>query len=84
MKFCVSVSTVIVITRLSGNNLGSIYIQKGNLKQGLIIGSVAFLIAAIGAPFIAPVLFQARESDICQDRWMAPLDINLCLCQCIS
>lgn len=60
-EFFVSVSTVIVITRLSGNELGSIYIQKGNLKQGLIIGSVAFLIAAIGAPFIAPVLFQARE-----------------------
>jgi membrane protease YdiL (CAAX protease family) len=60
-EFVVSVCTVIVFTRLSGNSLGSIYIQKGNLKQGLIIGSVAFLIAAIGAPFIAPVLFQARN-----------------------
>lgn len=57
----ISVSVVILLTKMSGNNLGSIYIQKGKLKQGLIIGSIAFVIAAIGAPFIAPVLFQARD-----------------------
>jgi len=57
----ISVGVVILMTKMSGNNPGSIYIQKGNLKQGLLIGSIAFLIAAIGAPFIAPVLFQARD-----------------------
>jgi len=56
----ISVGVVILLTKMAGSELGSIYIQKGKLKQGLIIGSVAFLIAAIGAPFIAPVLFQAR------------------------
>ena len=57
----ISVGVVILLTKMSGNNMGTIYIQKGNLKQGLVIGSVAFVIAAVGAPFIAPVLFQARD-----------------------
>jgi hypothetical protein len=36
----VVISIVIVFTRVSGGSLGSIYIQKGNLKLGLIIGGI--------------------------------------------
>ena len=32
--FCV----VILLTRMTGGSLGSIYIQRGKLKQGLVIG----------------------------------------------
>ena len=42
----VIVSVVIFFTRKSNNSLGSIYIQKGNLKLGLIIGLITFFIAA--------------------------------------
>ena len=45
----VIVSVIVVFTLLSGDNLGSIYIQKGNLKLGLIIGLAAFFIFSVGA-----------------------------------
>lgn len=45
----VAVSVIVIFTLLSGGSLGSIYIQKGNLKLGLIIGLAAFAIFAVGA-----------------------------------
>jgi uncharacterized protein len=43
---------VILLTKLSGNNMASIYLRKGNLKQGLIIGLTVFVvIAAISIPW---------------------------------
>jgi membrane protease YdiL (CAAX protease family) len=50
--------TVVLLTRLSGNNLGSIYVQKGKLKLGLLIGLAAFGIAAAGSVPLAQVMFQ--------------------------
>ncbi len=45
----VVVGSVILFTRLSGESMGSIYIQKGRLKLGLTIGLVAFFLAAAGS-----------------------------------
>ena len=45
----VIVCVVILFTRMSGGSLGSIYIQKGNLKLGLIIGLIAFFLFAAGS-----------------------------------
>jgi membrane protease YdiL (CAAX protease family) len=56
----VVVSVIVIFTLLSGGSLGSIYIQKGNLKLGLIIGSIAFCIFAAGAVPMAS-LFQAQD-----------------------
>jgi membrane protease YdiL (CAAX protease family) len=43
---------IIVLTRLSGNSMGSIYLQKGNLKWGLIIGLAVFaVVAAVSIPW---------------------------------
>lgn len=56
----VIVSVIILFTRVSGSSLGSIYIQKGNLKQGLIIGLIAFFLAAAGSVPMAS-LFNARD-----------------------
>jgi uncharacterized protein len=53
-------SVIITFTLASGDSLGSIYIQKGNLKLGLIIGSIAFFIFAAGAVPMAS-LFQAQN-----------------------
>jgi len=56
----VVISVIIIFTFLSGGNLGSIYIQKGNLKLGLIIGLVAFFVFAASAIPMAS-LFQAQD-----------------------
>jgi membrane protease YdiL (CAAX protease family) len=58
---CFVVASVIVtFTLASGNNLGSLYIQKGNLKLGLTIGLASFFIFAAGAIPMAS-LFQAQN-----------------------
>jgi uncharacterized protein len=55
------VLVVILFTRLSGGSLGSIYIQNGNLKLGLIIGIVTFLLAAAGSIPMAYLLFNGNN-----------------------
>ena len=57
----VIVTVIIIFNRLSGNNLGSIYIQKGNLKLGLIIGSIAFIIGAASAIPAASLMFEGGD-----------------------
>jgi membrane protease YdiL (CAAX protease family) len=56
----VVVSVVIAFTLMSGGSLGSIYIQKGKLKLGLMIGLITFFIAAAGSIPVA-ALFNARN-----------------------
>jgi hypothetical protein len=55
------VLVVILFTRLSGGSLGSIYIQKGNLKLGLIIGIATFVLAAAGSIPMANLLFAGNN-----------------------
>jgi membrane protease YdiL (CAAX protease family) len=45
----VVVGGVILLTKLAGGSLGSIYVQRGNVKLGLIIGLTTFGLAALGA-----------------------------------
>jgi len=43
---------IVLLTRLSGNNMGSIYLQKGNRKLGFIIGLTVFIVvAALSIPW---------------------------------
>jgi membrane protease YdiL (CAAX protease family) len=57
---------ILVLTRLSGNNMGSIYLQKGNLRLGLIIGlSVFVVIAALSIPWAQ---WQYRVGDLSLQR----------------
>lgn len=59
----VVVSVVVGCTLASGNHLGSIYIQKGKLKLGLLIGLIAFLVAAAGSLPMA-ALFKSQNLTI--------------------
>jgi membrane protease YdiL (CAAX protease family) len=59
-KCFVAASVIVTFTLASGSNLGLIYIQKGNLKLGLIIGSITFFIFAAGAIPMGP-LFNAQN-----------------------
>jgi membrane protease YdiL (CAAX protease family) len=56
----VVVSAVLILTKLSGRSLGSIYIQKGHLKKGLFIGLATFILAAVGSIPMA-TFFNAQE-----------------------
>ena len=60
----VVVGTLVILTRLSGGSLGSIYIQKGRLKLGLAIGLIAFFICAAGAIPMAGLLFGYQDSSL--------------------
>lgn len=43
---------IMLFTRLSGNHMNSIYFNKGNLKQGLIIGLTVFIVVtALSIPW---------------------------------
>jgi len=57
---------IIVLTRLSGNNMGSLYLQKGNLRLGLIIGLTVFVVvAALSIPWAQ---WQYRVGDLSPQR----------------
>ncbi len=60
----VIVCVIVLFTGISGSSLGSIYIQKGNLKQGLVIGLIAFFIAAAGSIPVSTFLFEGRDLDL--------------------
>lgn len=60
-EFFIVVSVVVSLTLMSGGSLGSIYIQKGNLKLGLAIGVTTFLLAAAGSTLMANFLFKGQD-----------------------
>jgi membrane protease YdiL (CAAX protease family) len=57
----VIVCVIMLFTRMSGSSLGSIYIQKGNLKLGLTIGLIMFCLAAAGSIPMANFQFNGRD-----------------------
>jgi membrane protease YdiL (CAAX protease family) len=62
---CIVVAaTLITFTLLWGDNLGEIFIQKENLKLGLPIGVIAFIVAAAAAAPLSTWLFKASELNL--------------------
>ena len=53
--------SVLLFTGISGNNLASICLRKGNLRKGIIIGSITFVVAAAGAIPVSNLFFGARD-----------------------
>ena len=60
-EFFIVATTVITLTLLTGGRLGSIYIQKGNLREGLLVGGIAFCLAAAASPWMAEYLFKGQN-----------------------
>jgi membrane protease YdiL (CAAX protease family) len=57
---------ILVLTRLSGNNVDSLYLQKGNLRLGLIVGLTVFIaVAALSIPWAQ---WQYRVGDLSLQR----------------
>lgn len=64
--------TIIMLTRISGNSLGSIYVQRGNLKQGLTIGLIAFGIAVAGSIPMSKLMFTGEDVSLVEILNWAP------------
>jgi membrane protease YdiL (CAAX protease family) len=57
---CIVVTaTLITFTLLWGDNLGDIYLQKGNLKLGMLVGVISFVVAAAVAIPLSTWMFKA-------------------------
>jgi membrane protease YdiL (CAAX protease family) len=71
------VSVIILFTKISGNSLSSIFLNKGNVKLGIIVGLVGFSIFAVAAIPVAQYMFQGH--DLTVDRviawlpWIIPI-----------
>jgi uncharacterized protein len=55
------VSVIILFTKISGNSFGTIFLKKGNIKLGIIVGLVGFFIFAISAIPVAEFMFQGQN-----------------------
>jgi len=58
------VGTILLLTRASGASMGSIYVQKGNLRQGLMIGLIAFGAAAVASVPLARFMFGGNNLNL--------------------
>ena len=66
-QFLAIVPAILVLTKIGGKDLGSIYLQRGNLKRGLIFGLSSFVFFAIVA------IFMPQESELTLDMALASL-----------
>jgi membrane protease YdiL (CAAX protease family) len=69
VRTCLIVTiAVLSLTQLSGKSLGSIYVQRGKLKQSLLIGWIAFFVAAAGSIPMSGLLFTGEGIGF-RDLW---------------
>ncbi len=71
------VSIIVLLTRISGLNMSSIFLNRGNLKLGLTVGLVGFLFFALTSTPAAEYLFNGKNLSL--DRviswlpWILPI-----------
>ncbi len=53
--------TIILLTKASGNSLSSIFLKKGDVKFGLVVGLIGFFFFALTAIPAAEFLFQGKN-----------------------
>lgn len=76
--FSIFLTTVLVVvpiifsTKIIGEDLGSIYLKKGNLRLGLIIGLLTFLIFLITAIPVSIWIFGGQEISADRLIYLAP------------
>jgi membrane protease YdiL (CAAX protease family) len=66
----VIVLTIIVLTKVVGDDLGSIYLKRGNLRFGLVIGLVTFIVLAVIAFLQAQSLSISVEAIVASLPWI--------------
>jgi membrane protease YdiL (CAAX protease family) len=55
---------IILFTKISGNSLGSIFLKKGNLRLGIIVGLIGFFIFALTAIPVAQYMFNGQNLSV--------------------
>lgn len=65
------VAVILALNKISGNNFASIYLKKGNLRKGILIGSVLFLVFLLTSMPVAIYLFGANAENITPDNLLA-------------
>jgi len=60
-EFVVAAAVIIAFTLASGKRLGEVYLHKGRLRLGLIIGAACFLAFVISGIPMSSAWFQGRE-----------------------
>ena len=69
---------IVVISRISGESLRSIFLTKGNLKRGLFIGSIGFAGFAVVSIPAATFLFQGQDVTVAKAiSWTGPLLVTV-------
>lgn len=58
------VSVIILLTKALGNSFSSIFIKKGNIKLGLTVGIVGFLVFALASISLAESLFGGHNLNL--------------------
>jgi hypothetical protein len=58
------VSTILLLTRISGGTFSSIFMKKGDIKLGMIIGLTGFFIFALTSLPVSELLFHAQNLHI--------------------
>jgi membrane protease YdiL (CAAX protease family) len=58
------VSTIILLTRISGNSFSSIFLKKGNIKLSIIIGLTGFVFFSLTSIPAAEYLFQGQNLNL--------------------
>lgn len=61
MSTVLVVISLIVLSRVSGDKLHDIFVSKGNIRLGLILGLAGFLVFALVSIPVATYLFQGRD-----------------------
>ncbi|MBN2389698.1 MAG: CPBP family intramembrane metalloprotease [Anaerolineae bacterium] len=56
-----SILVVLLLTLVSGDDLASLYLRRGNLRLGLTIGLVAFVVMMASAIPVATLFFNGRD-----------------------
>ena len=56
----VIIGLILLMTKISGENMSSLYLAKGSIKKSLLIGIIAFMTAVSGSVFVAD-LFGAKD-----------------------
>ncbi len=65
------VAIILTLTKLSGNDFASIYLKKGNLRKGVLIGSVLFCVFLLTSIPAAIYLFRAEAGNITPENLLA-------------
>jgi membrane protease YdiL (CAAX protease family) len=63
-SFIIISITIIFFTKISGADLTTIYLSKGILKKGLLIGGMAFLVSVAGSIPVSEMFFGGRNLQV--------------------